>query len=237
MGNARRDGGHRVQRLSQLGLRETVKKGCAERWHHADRMTRSAAAAFVERIGLVGMRAQRVVAVCAIVTAHIHMLMLGTLHRSMVVLAVIVRHARAQLRRLRRAKRHGRSRVALEGHREHHEPQQDCAKAGHCRNCRAAAGQIRGWNRAIAKKWALGPIFCPLRLAISACRCDASEQRLDGNTDGNQAAVASGRTVQLQADRQLAAGAKSDGHLHTRDAGIASRIGVLNERNKVIDAA
>ncbi|MBT2300332.1 hypothetical protein J7E70_07630 [Variovorax paradoxus] len=69
--------------------------------------------------------------VLAIVAAHIHVMMPGALRRGMVVLAVIVRHAGTRLRRPRCAKRHGRCRVALKGHREHHEPQQDCAKADH----------------------------------------------------------------------------------------------------------
>ncbi|MDA7418070.1 hypothetical protein PGB34_17025 [Xenophilus arseniciresistens] len=33
--------------------------------------------------------------------------------------------------RVRAAKRHGCRSVRLKGHREHHEPQQDCAKADH----------------------------------------------------------------------------------------------------------
>lgn len=131
MRNAGRDSRHRVKRLCKVGLRETVKKGCPERRHHRDRMTRRAVATFVERIGLVVLRALSDVMVLAIVAAHIHVMMLDALRRGMVALAVIVHHAGTHLRRLRCAKRHGRSRVALKGHCEHHEPQQDCAKADH----------------------------------------------------------------------------------------------------------
>lgn len=126
MRNARRDGRHREEGLCEVGLRETVKKGVPERRHHPDRMTGRAVATFVERVGRVVVRTLSDVMILAIVAAHIRVMMLGALRRG-----VIVRRAGSHLRRLRRAKRHGRGRVALKGHREHHEPQQDCAKIDH----------------------------------------------------------------------------------------------------------
>lgn len=131
MRNARRDGRHREEGLCEVGLRETVKKGGPERRHHPDRMTGRAVATFVERVGRVVLRTLSDAMVLAIVAAHIRVMMLGALRRGVTVLAVIVRRAGSHLRRLRCAKRHGRGRVALKGHREHHEPQQDCAEIGH----------------------------------------------------------------------------------------------------------
>ena len=74
MGNARRDSRHRVEGLQEVGLREPVRNEQAERRHHPDRMTRRAVAALVGGIGLIVLRAPSSVVICAIVTAHIHMM-------------------------------------------------------------------------------------------------------------------------------------------------------------------
>jgi hypothetical protein len=66
----------------------------------------------------------------AVIAAHICMMVLRAF-RAVIVPTMVVDHARARVRRLRCAKRHGRGRVALKGHREHHEPQQDCAEIDH----------------------------------------------------------------------------------------------------------
>ena len=135
MGNARRHSRHRAQRLCEIGLGQTVEDGCVEGRRHADRMTRGAIAAFVRRVRRIIMRAQSIMVVRAVIAAHICMMVLRAL-RAVIVPAVVVDDARARMRRLRCAKRHGRGRVALKGHRKHHEPQQDCAEMEHRRNCR-----------------------------------------------------------------------------------------------------
>lgn len=150
VGNAWRHSRHGAQRLSEIGLGETAKDGRVERRCHADGVTCGAIAAFVKRVRRVIMRAWSAIVVRAVIAARIHMMMLSA-WRPMIV-PVVVHHRRTRVRRLRRAKRHDRGRVALERHRKHHEPQQECTEMDHRGNCRGVAwprpfANARDWPR------------------------------------------------------------------------------------------
>ena len=58
-------------------------------------------------------------------------MMVARVLRAVIVLAMVVGHVRARVRRLGPAKRHSRCRVALKRHRKHHQPQQDCSEIDH----------------------------------------------------------------------------------------------------------
>jgi hypothetical protein len=61
-------------------------------------------------------------------------MLIRSLRRSMVMTGVIMHKPSLELHSRRRAKDHGRRRVALEGYGKHHEPKQDCAQANHMEN-------------------------------------------------------------------------------------------------------
>ena len=123
--NAGRDGRQRVEGLYKIGLRQARCIEQSNRRREADAMTRRAVPTFV--VGIMVVTCPNV----------------GVRHRVTIVMMVVshsgvtVAHVGSRCTDLRCSTRgrpadhHGCRRVCLKGHRKHHEPQQDRAKADH----------------------------------------------------------------------------------------------------------
>lgn len=124
MGNARRDGRRRVERLYEVSLGRAVGVDGSKGRRQAHAMAGGTVAASVAlvRATIIMMR----------VRLAIMMMAFGGCMGAVVVIGG-QRTYRSLETRIRAAKRHDCCSVRLKRHREHHEPQQDCAKANHRR--------------------------------------------------------------------------------------------------------
>lgn len=154
VGNARRDGRRRVERLYEVSLWRAVgvRGSNGRRQTHA--MARSTVATPVALVR------------STIIVVPIDLGIVMTAFNGRVATVVVIggqRTCRSRAARIRAAKRHGCRSVCLKRHREHHEPQQDCAKANHW--------QIIGGGPRVSfpyGKWAWNPRPGGTRLATGA---------------------------------------------------------------------
>ena len=126
MGNAGRDGRQRAKGLYKIGLRQARCIEQSNRRREADAMTRRAVPTFVVGIMVVtcrtvGVRRRVAIAMMVVSQSGVTVPQVGSRRTDFRCAA-----------RSRPADRHGCRRVCLKRHRNHHEPQQDRAKADHC---------------------------------------------------------------------------------------------------------